>query len=66
MRGLQRRIRVLELDADPGNCFDCAMRELNDLFGDGRLTEPCLHPRKPLDQHITELDAALAGGDHEN
>lgn len=66
MRSLERWLRRLEVEADPANCLDCAMRELNVLFGDGRLSEPCLHPRKSLDQHITELDAALAGGDHED
>lgn len=66
MRSLERRVRTLEMEADPPNCFDCAMRELNVLFGDSRLSEPCLHSRKTLDQHITELDAALARGDYED
>lgn len=66
MTNLHRRLRALERESDPAGCFECAMRELNELFGDEKLNVPCRHSRKSLDQHITELDAALAGGDHED
>jgi len=62
MRELERRLAALEMESDPRHCFECAMRGLNATLGDGLLSEPCLHPRKPLHQQIVELDTALAGG----
>jgi hypothetical protein len=60
MRDLERHLTVLEREANPAHCFECAMRELNALFGDGLLTEPCLHPHVDLASSIVELDKALA------
>jgi len=62
MRDLERRLKALEQEANPVHCFECAMRELNEMFGDGALSEPCLHPKRTLVQNIVELDAVLAGG----
>lgn len=59
MKELERRLRALE--GEPGRCLDCEMLQMQEP---GREREPCRHPRLSLDQHITGLDAALAGGEH--